>query len=91
MKNKKRTIKKTLPHKKLSVTLLACIIFAPIIFAWFTLQKGYPKSTRNMSFIWMVLSSAIIPTKFLIAGLMLVGIIGRYLSWNRLNNNIKNH
>lgn len=36
------------------VLLFIGILLAPYIFAWFTLRRGYSKTTRIVSFAWMV-------------------------------------
>lgn len=44
-----------LENKKLPVWLIIGIILVPLIFAWFTLKKGYSKTTKILSFGWLLL------------------------------------
>ena len=44
-------------EKKVGFWLGAGIFFIPIIFAWFTLGKGYSTTARVVSFVWMALST----------------------------------
>ncbi|OCG02869.1 hypothetical protein [Gilliamella sp. wkB112] len=39
-----------------SIALIIGIIFLPYIFSWFTLKKGYSKTSKIISFTWMFLS-----------------------------------
>lgn len=39
-----------------SIALIIGIIFLPCIFSWFTLKKGYSKTSKIISFTWMFLS-----------------------------------
>ncbi|ART79896.1 hypothetical protein [Oceanisphaera avium] len=41
-------------HRPLEFFLGMGILFLPIIFAWFTLRKGYSKRVRWVAFIWLV-------------------------------------
>ncbi|RBQ30648.1 hypothetical protein CRU92_10770 [Arcobacter sp. FW59] len=41
--------------KILKVLLIPLIIVAPFIFAWFTLLKGFSKTARILSFIWLLI------------------------------------
>ena len=52
----------THPQKKVGLPLLIGIILCPIIFAWFTLRKGYSKKSRILSL------------GYLFGGLVLIGI-----------------
>ena len=38
------------------IALVIGIIFLPIIFAWFTLRRGYSRTTRYAAFLWLVVS-----------------------------------
>ena len=42
-------------QRKVSFILMLGILIIPYIFAWFTLREGYSKSSRWISFIWMVI------------------------------------
>lgn len=46
--------------KSVSVLLGIGIFFIPLIFSWFTLRKGYTTKAKVISFVWLVLSLAII-------------------------------
>ena len=46
--------------RSVSVLLGVGIFFIPLIFSWFTLRKGYSVFARVISFLWLVLSIAII-------------------------------
>ena len=50
------------PAKERSVGILLGIgiLFIPLIFAWFTLRKGHTTKAKVISFVWLVLSLAII-------------------------------
>lgn len=41
--------------KKVSIPLAIGIFAIPLIFSWFTLQKGYSKTAKIVSFSWLVL------------------------------------
>ena len=41
-------------QKKVSIPLAIGIFIIPIIFAWFTLRKGYSKTARIVSFGWLI-------------------------------------
>ncbi|RSO57713.1 hypothetical protein EA756_09540 [Acinetobacter lactucae] len=41
--------------RKVSIPLAIGIFIAPIIFAWFTLRKGYSKTAKIVSFAWLLL------------------------------------
>lgn len=43
-------------EKNVGCILGLAIIFFPILFSWFTLQKGYPTKTRVAAFAWLALS-----------------------------------
>jgi len=43
-------------HRKVSIPLAIGIFIAPIIFAWFTLRKGYSKTARIVSFGYLALA-----------------------------------
>lgn len=42
--------------KKVSIPLAIGIFVIPLIFSWFTLQKGYSKTAKIISFGWLVLA-----------------------------------
>lgn len=42
-------------NKKVSIPLAIGIFLIPLIFAWFTLGKGYSKTARMISFGWLIL------------------------------------
>lgn len=42
--------------KRVSLSLGIGILFLPIVFAWFTLQKGYRILPRVISFIWLLVT-----------------------------------
>jgi hypothetical protein len=49
------------PNKRSVGVLLGIgILLIPIIFAWFTLRKGYAKKAKIISFVWLALSLAIL-------------------------------
>src|SRR5699024_104997 len=43
------------PRRSLEFFLGMAILFLPIIFAWFTLRKGYSKRVRWLSFMWLLI------------------------------------
>lgn len=45
----------TLETKKVSAPLAIGIFLIPLIFAWFTLRKGYTTTSRVISFVWLIL------------------------------------
>lgn len=45
-------------NKKVSIPLAIGIFLIPLIFAWFTLRKGYSKTARMISFGWLILGFA---------------------------------
>lgn len=52
-------------NKKVSIPLAIGIFLIPLIFAWFTLRKGYSKTARMISFGWLILgfvAFAFLPT-----------------------------
>jgi len=52
-------------NKKVSIPLAIGIFLIPLIFAWFTLRKGYSKTARMISFGWLILgfvAFALMPT-----------------------------
>ncbi len=52
-------------NKKVSIPLAIGIFLIPLIFAWFTLRKGYSTTARMISFGWLILgfiAFALIPT-----------------------------
>ncbi len=42
--------------RKVSLGLGVGIVFIPLVFAWFTLRKGYSKVVKGLAFGWLVLS-----------------------------------
>lgn len=46
-------------EKNVGCVLGLAIIFFPVLFSWFTLQKGYPTKTRVAAFGWLALSLVI--------------------------------
>ncbi|NVK58268.1 MAG: hypothetical protein HWE26_21985 [Alteromonadaceae bacterium] len=44
------------PERKPSILLWVGIVFAPILFAWFTLRKGYTNKVKGIAFSWMVIT-----------------------------------
>ncbi|HEM7785384.1 TPA: hypothetical protein U2L20_001748 [Acinetobacter baumannii] len=42
--------------KKVSIPLAIGIFIIPLIFAWFTLRKGYSNTARILSFGWLILA-----------------------------------
>lgn len=54
-----------LEDKKVSIPLAIGIFLIPLIFAWFTLKKGYSTKARVLSFGWLILgfiAFALMPT-----------------------------
>lgn len=51
-----------LENKKLPVWLIIGIILVPLIFAWFTLKKGYSKTAKILSFGWLLLAIVVFVT-----------------------------
>ncbi|WP_180644437.1 hypothetical protein [Acinetobacter bereziniae] len=51
-----------LENKKLPVLLIIGIILLPLIFAWFTLKKGYSKTAKIVSFGWLLLAIVVFVT-----------------------------
>jgi hypothetical protein len=39
-------------ERRVSRLLLVGLIFAPILFVWFLLGRGYANSTRTIGFLW---------------------------------------
>jgi hypothetical protein len=46
-------------HKQMSNRLKIGVLLLPIVFAWFTLEKGYSKRARLVSFLWLFLVTAV--------------------------------
>lgn len=44
----------SIKNKKVSVSLAIGIFLIPLIFAWFTLRRGYANSARIISFGWLI-------------------------------------
>lgn len=44
--------------RRLGIPLGVGIILLPIVFAWFTLRRGYSSSTRVAAFIWLSVNLA---------------------------------
>jgi hypothetical protein len=42
----------------MSIKLKIGVFFIPIVFAWFTLKKGYSTTARVVSFVWLVITLA---------------------------------
>ena len=49
-------------NKKVSIPLAIGIFVIPIIFAWFTLKKGYSNTARLVSFGWLLLAIVVFVT-----------------------------
>ncbi|WP_419819938.1 hypothetical protein [Acinetobacter sp.] len=49
-------------NKKVSIPLAIGIFVIPIIFAWFTLKKGYSNTVRIVSFGWLLLAIVVFVT-----------------------------
>ena len=45
--------------RRLGIPLGVGIILLPIIFAWFTLRRGYSSSTRVAAFVWLSVNLAV--------------------------------
>lgn len=43
-----------LQNRKVSILLGIGIFFIPLIFAWFTLRRGYSKNAKIVSFAWLI-------------------------------------
>lgn len=47
-------IQNKLSTRRVSIWLGAGILFAPYLFSWFTLRKGYSRTVRSVSFLWLI-------------------------------------
>ncbi len=44
--------------RRLGIPLGVGIILLPVVFAWFTLRRGYSSSTRVAAFVWLSVNLA---------------------------------
>ncbi|MGF1761031.1 hypothetical protein L4D76_24525 [Photobacterium sagamiensis] len=46
-------------NKKISIWFGFGIVLCPIVFAWFTLKKGYSTKAKLISFAWLLATAAL--------------------------------